>query len=63
VTICYGRLFSSVEDVARLADQACGRFGKRAVARDEGFGSCPMLTPTEARFDCTAAERISKPPG
>lgn len=52
VTICYGRMFSAVEDVAKLAETECGRFGKRAVARDEGFGACPMLTPIEAHFDC-----------
>lgn len=52
LTICYGAMFTATDAVARLAEAECGRFGRRAVARNEGFGVCPMLTPTEARFDC-----------
>lgn len=52
VSICYGWLFSTPEEAAKLAASECGRFGRRAVARDESFGPCPMLTPRQARFDC-----------
>jgi hypothetical protein len=52
VTVCYNAMASRPEEVATLADAACGKFAKRAERRSDTFGDCPVLTPHEARFEC-----------
>jgi hypothetical protein len=54
VTVCYNGQSATDHDVAELAAAECGRFGKVARLREEGFGDCPLLIPVVARFDCLA---------
>ena len=52
VTICYNGVGTSDRHVARMAEEECGRFGKRAQADGESFGECPLVVPVAARFVC-----------
>lgn len=52
LTICYNGAGTSDGRVARMADEECGRFGKRAEAAGESFGECPLLVPVAAHFTC-----------
>jgi hypothetical protein len=56
VTVCYNGIGTSDGQVAALAQAECGKFGKVAVQREDSFGSCPLLTPVQARFACHYAE-------
>ncbi len=53
-TICYNGARSTDGQVARLAEEECSRFGKRAEPSGDGFGDCPLLVPVAAQFVCTA---------
>jgi hypothetical protein len=52
VTICFNGVGTSDRRVALLAEEECGRFGKRAQPEGESFGECPLLVPVAARFLC-----------
>jgi hypothetical protein len=56
VTICYNGAGTTDKQVAEMAQQECGRFGKVARPIEETFGECPLLTPVQARFACLKAE-------
>lgn len=52
VTICFNGVGTSDRRVALLAEEECGRFGKRAQPDGNSFGECPLLVPVAARFLC-----------
>jgi len=53
VTICYSHWESTPEHALEIADEECGKFGKKAHFADQRFDSCPLNTPVEATFACT----------
>ena len=53
VAICYNSRSATPSQVRTLAEQECARFGKKARVREQGFGDCPLSTPTMATFQCT----------
>ena len=55
VTVCFSGLAASKAGVEALAAAACEKYGKEARNRRDSIGSCPLLTPWEAHFDCVAA--------
>ncbi len=59
VTICYNGARSTDGQVARLAEEECARFGKRAEPSGDGFGDCPLLVPIAAHFVCQPAGAAS----
>lgn len=63
VTICYNGARTSDRRVARLAEEECGRFGKRAQVDGQGFGECPLLVPIAARFLCLPNPASPPTPG
>ncbi len=60
VTICYAKRASQSAEVARLANEECGRFGKRAIFNTRSLQECPLVTPVAAIYRCLApGERVS----
>jgi hypothetical protein len=65
VTLCYTAIGTTDRTLLRMAEEECARFGKRAEARSETFGPCPLLTPIAATFACVAppaVEAVSETP-
>jgi len=55
VAICYSRLWNSAEAVRSAAVQACGNKGTpRVVDQGTDLNACPLMTPTQAVFACSA---------
>lgn len=55
VAICYSRLWNSAESVRSAAVQACGSKGTpRVVGQGIDLNACPLMTPTQAVFACSA---------
>ncbi|MHA1598088.1 MAG: hypothetical protein ACTSV1_05135 [Alphaproteobacteria bacterium] len=52
VTICYSAYSSTPRQVANLARDECGKFGKTAVFVDQTHDDCPLLTPVSANYIC-----------
>lgn len=52
VTVCYLSANTAFSTVTRMAEERCAQFGKEARFVGSGYGDCPLLTPTGARFAC-----------
>jgi len=54
VEICYNTRGASPADVAALARDACGEFGKVAVFEEQDYTVCPLTNPVAAVYRCEA---------
>ena len=52
VSICYQSLVTDRESVVALAEERCRAFDRSAELLGTGYGYCPLLTLTRARFAC-----------
>lgn len=52
IDICYRARTTGWGEIQAMAVETCGRYGKKAVPQSRVFLSCPLDTPTMARFLC-----------
>ncbi|MFN3075607.1 MAG: hypothetical protein ABT940_01770 [Alphaproteobacteria bacterium] len=52
VMVCYNSSSSSPAEVITLAQEECGRAGKKAKFLRQTYFQCRLLTPTRAEFTC-----------
>lgn len=52
--ICYNRLYTSFDEVQKLADEECvkNKAGSHAVPKQETIFSCRLLVPNHYYFEC-----------
>lgn len=60
VTICYNKFATKPEIITQLAVDACGKFGKEAVFREQTLNQCPLITPMAAVYNCQGREPGNK---
>lgn len=60
VTICYHKRSTTPAEVAQLAVEECGRFGKQARFSKQTMTTCPLLKPVGAVFQCLVADAASQ---
>jgi hypothetical protein len=54
VGVCYNAMFTTPQEVRRLAREACGSSGTpQPIEQDMRLAGCPLLTPVRASFVCT----------
>lgn len=56
VSICYNTRGATPAEVARLAQEACGEFGKTAAFDQHDYTICPLSHPVAATFICVAPQ-------
>ena len=54
VKICYNTRGAVPADVAAIARDACGEFGKIAVFEGNDYAMCPLSHPVAATYSCVA---------
>jgi len=54
VGVCYNAIFTTPEEVRRVAQEACGPSASPQPVEQDMRLSCPLLTPVRASFVCTA---------
>lgn len=55
LTVCYSRSASTPQEIYKLADDECRRFGLTAVLSEQVYTLCPIITPMAALYTCEAA--------
>lgn len=62
VTVCYGRLVNTVDEVQQAAQGLCPDGSKAVFIGQDGFwNGCPLLQPTRAAFQCRPAGDDASP--
>jgi len=52
VTICYNKIGTKPEIIAKMAKAECGRFNKKEKFIRQSFKVCPLFAPVAAIYDC-----------
>jgi hypothetical protein len=52
VAVCYNAMFTTAQDVRRVAEEACGPDTIPQPAGQEMRLMCPLMTPVRANFIC-----------
>lgn len=55
VEVCYLSTRTAFSEVVEMAEQRCGQFDRTAVFLETSYITCPLSTPTLARFACLGA--------
>lgn len=52
VQVCYSKMGTSPDEVVRLAEEECAKYGKSAQFIGNEIYQCPLSTPITARYYC-----------
>lgn len=53
IGVCYNAMFTTPQEVRRVAQEACGSSAAPQPVEQDMRLSCPLLTPVRASFVCT----------
>ncbi len=53
IGVCYNAMFTTPQEVRRVAQEACGSSATPQPVEQDMRLSCPLLTPVRASFVCT----------
>ncbi len=57
VTICYNKFGTKPENIAKIANEECAKFNKRAEFARQSLTVCPLFTPVAAIYNCLNQNR------
>lgn len=52
IQVCYSKMGTSPDEIVRLAEEECAKYGKSAQFIGNEIYQCPLSTPTTARYYC-----------
>ncbi|NQU62133.1 MAG: hypothetical protein HQ512_13465 [Rhodospirillales bacterium] len=60
ITVCYNKLGTKPEIIAKIARAECERFNKKSKFIRQSYEKCPLVTPVAAIYKCLGGEPEGK---